>query len=318
MDSPVSREGAFLANNLIFAAFAFVVLLGTVFPLIVEAINGQRISVGAPYFETMTRPIGLVLLFLMAIAPVLPWRKASGELLSQRLLWPAVVGVAGLTLSIVLGARGFAPVLAFGLGGFAAGAAGRQIVLATKRQGWRGFVGRTNGGMIVHLGVILIGVAIAASSSFVHQQEVQLAEGATGTVAGHEFTYLGTETQQHPAKTVTKVNVRVDGDKVYAPATNLFTFSGQTIGSPSVRTTLREDVTLSVLDVPQQPGDPVLLRITVQPMVVWLWVGGGVIAFGTILAAFPGRRRRPTAPVSEPLDVRAHRDPDTDEELVPA
>ncbi|MDG1365543.1 MAG: cytochrome c biogenesis protein CcsA, partial [Acidimicrobiales bacterium] len=82
IDSPVSREGAFLANNVLFAAFAFVVLLGTIFPLIVEAIDGRTISVGNPYFERMTMPIGFVLLFLMAVAPVLPWRKASGEVLS--------------------------------------------------------------------------------------------------------------------------------------------------------------------------------------------------------------------------------------------
>ena len=76
IDSPMSREASFLANNVLFAAFAFVVLLGTVFPLIVEAVNGERISVGVPYFNRMTMPIGLMLLFLMAIAPVLPWRKA--------------------------------------------------------------------------------------------------------------------------------------------------------------------------------------------------------------------------------------------------
>ena len=78
-DSPLSREGAFLANNVLFAGFAFVVLLGTVFPLIVEAVNGDQLSVGAPYFERMTVPIGITLLFLMAVAPVLPWRKASGD-----------------------------------------------------------------------------------------------------------------------------------------------------------------------------------------------------------------------------------------------
>ena len=77
IDSPLSREGAFLANNLLFAVFAFIVLLGTVFPLIVEAVHGEQISVGRPYFDRMAMPIGLALLFLMAVAPVLPWRKAS-------------------------------------------------------------------------------------------------------------------------------------------------------------------------------------------------------------------------------------------------
>ncbi|MDQ3107330.1 MAG: cytochrome c biogenesis protein CcsA, partial [Actinomycetota bacterium] len=150
IDSPLSREGAFLANNVLFAAFAFIVLLGTVFPLIVEAINGNRISVGRPYFDRMTMPVGLALLFLMAVAPVLPWRKASGELLRHRLQWPAWAGTAAVVGSVAVGARGLAPVLAFGLGGFAAGAAVRQLVVATRRQGMAGLVGRANGGMIVH------------------------------------------------------------------------------------------------------------------------------------------------------------------------
>src|SRR3954452_8853108 len=126
IDSARSREGAFLANNVLFAAFAFVVVLGTVFPLVVEAINDERISVGSPYFDRMTTPIGLSLLFLMAIAPALPWRKASGELLRTRLQVPAWSGAAGLVLAVAIGARGLAPLVAFGLGGFAAGAAGRQ------------------------------------------------------------------------------------------------------------------------------------------------------------------------------------------------
>ncbi len=114
----------------------------------------------------MTMPIGIALLFLMAVAPVLPWRKASAELLRHRLVWPAWIGTGVVVIAVAFGARGLAPLLAFGLGGFAAGSALRQIVLATRRQGWRGLVGRANGGMIVHLGVVIIAVALAASSSY--------------------------------------------------------------------------------------------------------------------------------------------------------
>src|SRR5690606_18432729 len=125
-------------NNVLFTVFAFVVLLGTVFPLIVEALQDRQIKVGAPYFERLTIPFGLTLLFLMAVAPVLPWRKASGELLRDRLFWPAWAGAAALVLAVALGSTGLAPLLAFGLGGFAGGAALRQLALATRRQGWRG------------------------------------------------------------------------------------------------------------------------------------------------------------------------------------
>lgn len=166
IDSPVSREGAPLANNVVFSLFAFVILLGTVFPLIVEAKDDRKIAVGTPFFDTMGTPIGLVLLFLMAIAPVLPWRKAGTELLRDRLFWPAWSGAGALALAVLVGATGFAPLLAFTMAGFAGGAAVRQLFLATRRQGYRGLLGRTNGGMIVHIGVILVAVGLAASNSY--------------------------------------------------------------------------------------------------------------------------------------------------------
>jgi len=301
IDSPLSREGAFFANNVLFAAFAFVVLLGTVFPLIIEAVQNQPVTVGPPYFDRMTTPIGIVLLFLMAMAPVLPWRKASAELLSQRLLWPAWAGAITLFVVVALGARGWAPILAFGLGGFAGGAAVRQVALASRRQGWRGFVGRTNGGMIVHLGVVIVAVAIAASGSYVHEVEARYGPGQTRVVGGHQITYVNTLEVQERNRTATKVRVRVDGGQVYEPALSRYPGFGSLIGTPSVKTGLTEDVYLTITRLPDAPGGQVTLRVIIEPMALWLWVGGGVMAFGTILAAWPGRRRRPTDAASAPV-----------------
>jgi cytochrome c-type biogenesis protein CcmF len=298
IDSPVSREGAFLANNALFAGFAFVVLLGTVFPLIVEALNGDQLSVGSPYFERMSIPIGLTLLFLMAVAPVLPWRKASSEVLSQRLFWPAWAGAGALLVALLLGARGLAPLLAFALGGFAGGAALRQVVLASRRQGWRGVMGRTNGGMIVHLGVVVIAVALAASGSYDTERELTMEVGDTASVAGHEIAYLGARTVEQPNKTSVRARVSVDGD-VHEPAINRFTVSQQAIGTPSVATSLSQDVYLSLQQAPaDDAGQTMTVRVIVQPLVTWLWIGGGIMAVGTALAAFPGRRRNPLDPTS--------------------
>src|SRR5947209_19539944 len=247
IDSPVSREGAFLANNVLFAGFAFVVLLGTVFPLIVEAWNDQRISVGRPYFDRMTAPVALVLLFLMAIAPALPWRKASGELLRTRLQVPAWLAATVLVACVALGVRGVAPLVAFFLGAFAAGAAVRQLVLATRRQGLRGLMGRANGGMIVHLGVVVVAVAFAASHSFGHRTEVRMAEGQTTSFAGHRVTYLGTTEVKHANRTSLVARVRIDGGAVYRPALSQFPFATQAIGTPSVRSGLKEDVYLTLV-----------------------------------------------------------------------
>jgi cytochrome c-type biogenesis protein CcmF len=301
IDSPVSREGAFLGNNLLFAAFAFVVLLGTVFPLVAEAINGQRLSVGSPYFDRMTMPIVVALLFLMAVAPVLPWRKASGELLRHRLQWPAWIGVGTLVLCVAFGVRGLNPLLAFGLGAFAAASAGRQLVLATRRQGLRGLLGRANGGMIVHIGVVVIAVAFAASHSFAHRAEVTLKPGASYRLGGHTVTYLGVDQVNHPNRQSTEARLRVDGGKIYRPAISQFVGGGQAIGTPSVRSTATEDIYLTLVGAPQHPGDPAVIGVLVAPLVAWLWVGGAIVALGTLLAAWPGRRRRPTEPVSAPV-----------------
>lgn len=311
IDSPLSREGAFLANNVLFAAFAFVVLLGTVFPLIVEALTGDRLTVGRPYFDRMAVPLGLALLFLMAVAPMLPWRKASGELLSQRLFWPAWAGVTTVVLAVLLGARGLAPLVAFGLGGFAGGAALRQVVLAGRRQGWRGLVGRTNGGMIVHIGVVLIAVALAASNSYDTEAELAMNEGDRATVAGHEIVYQGMRTVQESNQTSIRAAVVVDG-QLHEPARNRFPEGTQEIGTPSVQSSLSRDVYLALARIPDEGAGGeggIVLRVIVQPMVMWLWIGGGVMAVGTVLAVFPGRRRRdPLQPVSAPVPGVSSRD----------
>jgi cytochrome c-type biogenesis protein CcmF len=303
IDSPLSREGAFLANNLLFAVFAFVVLLGTVFPLVVEAVNGSRLSVGRPYFDRMTMPVALLLLFLMAVAPVLPWRKASGELLRQRLQWPAWAGGLTLAVCVVAGVRGLGPLLAFGLGAFAAGAAIRQLVLSTRRQGWRGLVGRANGGMIVHLGVVVVAVAFAASTSFSHRAEFRLAEGASARLAGHRVTYLGARSVTYRTRQAVEANVRIDGGRVYRPALSKYPFATQAIGTPSVRTGLTEDVYLTLVVAPARAGAPAVIGVIVRPLMLWLWSGALLMGFGTLLAAWPGRRRRPTSPVSAPVPV---------------
>ncbi len=306
IDSPLSREGAFLANNVLFTVFAFIVLLGTVFPLLVEALQDRRTVVGAPYFDRLSMPIGIVMLFLMAVAPVLPWRRASTELLSTRLFWPAWCGVAALAFAVLVGATGWAPLVAFGLGGFAAGAALRQIVLATRRQGWRGFVGRANGGMVVHLGVIMIAVALAASNSFTHSATLELGVGDTVEWGGHTFELesVTVDVNNAGSERVLKANVLLDGEQVYSPAITTYLNQGNAVGTPSVRTGLAKDVYLTLEPGAEPGGTTAVIRAFVKPMILWLWIGGLIMAIGTLLAAFPGsKRRNPLDAVSAPIAV---------------
>jgi cytochrome c-type biogenesis protein CcmF len=314
IDSPVSREGAFLGNNLLFAGFAFVVLLGTVFPLLVEALRNEKLSVGEPYFTRMTVPLGLALLFLMAVAPALPWRAASEAVLRRRLAAPAWVGALVMAACAVLGVRGVAELCAFGLGAFAVAGIVRQYALgvtATRRAaegvGWVGALRRTvagnrrlYGGLVVHTGVVVIAVALAASMGYTTKREFHLAQGQGGSLEGYHFTYLGTTRHETGQKSTIQARVRVErgGPKgtwhslgVYAPALSIFPNSAQAIGTPSVRTGLLRDVYLTLVASPDRDGR-VTIGAQLSPLVLWLWVGGGVIVFGTGIAVWPARRAR--------------------------
>ncbi len=305
IDSPVSREGAFLANNVIFSVFAFIVLLGTVFPLVVEALQDRQLVVGEPFFDTLAVPVGLTMLFLMSIAPVLPWRKASTELLSQRLFWPAWGGIVALGAAVLLGATGIEPLLTFGLGGFATGAALRQLVLATRRQGWRGLVGRANGGMVVHIGVIIIAVALAASNSYTRSQELSLEKGVPASFGGHTFELVGFSQIDDDRRTAVSALISIDGGQAYAPAVSKFKAMGMNIGTPSVKTSFIKDIYLTLEPPVKVSEDAAKIKVFIKPMILWLWIGGGLMALGTVLSAFPGHRRRPTEPTSAPVAVEA-------------
>jgi len=173
-------------------------------------------------------------------------------------------------------------------------------------------VGRANGGMIVHLGVVMIAVALVATQAYTRQYDLaDIKPGQSVSVGGHTFTYERTNSSEDDVKREIKAAIRIDGGAVYAPALQLYRASGETIGTPSVRTGLREDVYLTLERTPD-PDGTTTLTVRLVPFVVWLWIGAALMAVGTVLAAFPGpRRRRPVEPVSAPI-----RDDDTEPVLV--
>lgn len=292
IESPLSREGAFLANNFLFAAFAFVVLLGTVFPLVVEAVNGSTITVGGPFFDTMTMPIILCLLFLMAVAPVLPWRRASGQLLRHRLAWPSACAAGVLIACVAAGLSGLWPLTVFTLGAFAGGSALRQLYLSLRRNGLRGLTGRSGGGMVVHLGIVLVAVAFAASHAYQRQAQVSLVPGQSATVFGHTITYKGVRTVLRPGRSTLLAVVALDGTDYY-PAVESFPLSDEAVVSPAVRSTPAQDIYLTLADTPSRGGGPVALGVIIEPLVMWLWAGGGVLVLGAALLLLPSKRGVP-------------------------
>jgi cytochrome c-type biogenesis protein CcmF len=309
IDSPISREAAFLANNLLFAVFTAVVLIGTVFPLIVEAYNGEQLSVGAPFFDDMTRPVGFLLLFLMAVAPALSWRVANADLLHRRLAVPAAVAAATVLAAVILGMRGVAPVLAIGLGMFATAGIVRQAVVATRSQqahrgvGWLAALVRVvagnrrfYGGLVVHFGVVLIAIALAVSSSYTIEREARLEPGEEVSVGGYQITYLDTvESTVSDKQRISSRFALRDGARelgTYAPALTQYPNFTQLIGTPSVRTGIIEDVYLSLIRTPTADEDAVTVAVKINRLIVWLWIGAALMAAGTILAGWPQRSRR--------------------------
>jgi cytochrome c-type biogenesis protein CcmF len=320
IDAPLGREGAFLVNNLLFVGFAFVVLLGTVFPLLYEALRNQQVTVGAPYFDAVAAPVGLALLFLMAVAPALSWRKVDAGVLWRRLRVPAWIGVLTVVACVLAGVRGLAPLLAFGLGAFAAASALRSLALAvrsSRRRGagaWRGLVGRANGGMVVHLGVVVLAVGLAAATSFARRAELALAPGAVVHFDGHSLVYEGLKTVHTPARTATEALVRVDGGGTFAPAVSQYGGpNSEAVGTPAIDSGFLGDVYLTfdavggtgptsgAQPIPGLATGSIALGVVVEPLIAWMWAGGLLIGLGGLLALWPGPRRRPTDPVSQGL-----------------
>jgi len=331
VDAPLGREGAFVVNNLVFVGFAFIILLGTVFPLLYQAVKNQAVTVGAPYFNTVAVPVGLTLLFLMAVAPALSWRKVDAGVLWRRLAVPAWAGVLTIVACVAAGVRGPEPLLAFGFAAFAFSSAARALVLAVRssvRHGsgaWRGFVGRTNGGMVVHLGVVVLAVGLVAATSFRSQRELVLQPGQVVHYAGHTFVFEGLRSVHGAQRIATEALVRVDGGGPFAPAISQYGGpSSEAVGTPAIDSGAFGDVYLiwnatgatgrstggSVVST--LPRTAIAVGVVVEPLIAWMWAGGLLVGIGGLLALVPGARRRPTEPVSVPVPPTHQRDDSLD------
>jgi cytochrome c-type biogenesis protein CcmF len=310
IDAVVSREATFVGNNLVLLTLTFVVLLGTVFPLALEATSGRQVTVGGPYFRRTTVPLLLLLLFLAGVGPLLPWRGGPAGRLVRRLRVPLAASAAVVCALALAGVRDPAAALAFGLATFVAVANAVELsqgVRAALRDGagvraWlRGR--RRYGGLIVHIGLALVAVGVTASSTMARQVEVTLPRGAATTFAGYQLRYQGMRTLRQPQRVVLATDVAVtrDGRDLgrMVPSLNLYPAATEPIGTPSIRYGSLRDLYASVIGV-DAGGEQATFRFYLNPGVTWLWIGGAVMAAGGLLATWPARRRRATARPSAP------------------
>ena len=286
-----------------------VVLLGTVFPLFVQAMNGQSVTIGRPFFDAFTVPIGIALLFFMAIAPALPWRKAAPGRAPPPSGRPGLGrGRRARRLRRRRRPRAHAARSRSGSGPSpprrrcASSCSPRSPPAVTASALWRGFIGRANGGMIVHIGVVVVAVGLTAATSFAHSAGLTFRQGQVAALRRPPTRASPAGRRPAPrARSPSAARFRVDGAP-FAPG--IGTLQRQPAGRPDSRSVDSVPRRRRLPEHRRRPAPPdarstaVTVDVYVQPLVLWLWVGGAIVAIGAVLAAVPGRRRRPTDPVS--------------------
>jgi cytochrome c-type biogenesis protein CcmF len=304
LDSMVSRESAFLLNNVVLVSALFTIFLGTIFPLLSEAVAGVQVSVGAPYFNSVTVPLFLVLVFLMGVGPMIAWGRASWDNLRRNFLWPAVASLLIALVVFVLAVRDFLPLLGFTLCAFVASTILFDTALAVRAR--RRIAGqglatalvtlmrrnqRRYGGFIVHLGVVLVVLGIAGSMGYSIEREATLQTGESLSVGRYEIKFEGLHGSQQPThfRLEGKFRVRNQGDDVgiLSPALKFFPTRQSPIGRAVYRSTFTEDLYLILSGFSEVQQNQATLKVLVRPLLVWMWIGGFVIALGTIAAIWP-------------------------------
>ncbi len=307
LDSVASRETVFLLNNLLLTAFTFTVLLGTMFPLLAEAARGVRVSVGAPFFNMMTLPLCVMLLFLMGVGPGLPWRRASPEQVRSKFMASAMAFVVMAAVILAIGARSIYAVLAFGfaafalttnVGEFVTGARARMRAHGENALLALGRLIRGNqrryGGYVAHIGVVILVVGIAASSTFKAETEATLRPGQTVTLQDVELRFDGLWARQEPQRFVVGADlVLLRNGRDHArmdPRMNFYPMSQEPVPTPAVRSRLR-DVYINLMAF-ERDGSTATFHVILEPLVNWIWFGGIVIGLGAVISLWPMKSKR--------------------------
>jgi cytochrome c-type biogenesis protein CcmF len=307
LDSFVSRESAFLLNNVVLVSALFTIFLGTIFPLISEAVAGVQVSVGAPYFNSVTVPLFLLTVFLMGVGPMIAWRKASWDNLKRNFLWPAVASLL-IALVLYLGwVRDFLPLLGFTLCVFVATTIFHDTALAARarrRIAGEGLLGalatlaqrnqRRYGGLVVHLGIVLIVLGIAGSMSYSVEREVTLGAGESLAIRNYTIQFEGLRATQQPTHYRVEGAFRVFNNGhslgLLAPALKFFPTQESPVGRAVHRSTFAGDLYLILSGFSEVEKNRATLKLLIRPLVVWIWLGGAVIALGTLVAIWPFKR----------------------------
>jgi cytochrome c-type biogenesis protein CcmF len=315
LEAMISREAAFLYNNLVLVGIAFSVLWGTLFPILSEAVRGSKITVGESFFNTVNVPLGLLLLALTGIGPLIAWRRASVQNIQRQFAGPAFFGVVAAAALWVLGARELYPLMAWGLGAFVAGTIIQEFYKGTvarmKMHGENIFTALVNlvtrnrrryGGYIVHAGIVILFSAFAGMA-FRQEYDVTLREGESFTTKdpyGKEWTFTSDGISQFKAlnrDVVTVALLPAMEGKAFPVLTSEKRQHFDTRGNP----TFQPSTEVGILQMQRQDvylvlagtiGDRAEVRINFNPLVVWVWHGGILMALGGLIVMWPQSERK--------------------------
>lgn len=301
----VSREGAFVTQNLLLLGMVVVVMWGTILPLVTGMLGTERVA-DASYFERASGPLFAVVLALMAAGPLLPWRR-PGRATLQALRWPAAAAAAVLAALLAFGVGSLVALIAFPLAAAAATTAGveygRVIARARRRRAPLApmlVAGRRRyGAYLAHIGLVVVVAGLAASHIWQQERDVTLAPGQAVTVAGYTLTYAGQQQRQLADHTEDIAALRF-GDQTLEPSRAVYAgLGGQALTHVAISTTPVADV--YVVLVAANADGTASFRVFVNPLVTWIWAGGAIIILGVILGNVGER-----VPVTAPERRRVH------------
>jgi cytochrome c-type biogenesis protein CcmF len=310
LESLVSREAAFLYNNLFLVALALTVLWGVLYPIVSEAVRGVAVTVGAPYYNFFGIVFGLPIVLLMGIGPLVAWRKASLRSLGASLVWPAAVALAAGVILLVLGV-GSSPL---GLAGYTFGAFVLAAIVLEFARGtrarralgdgsWPVALGslvsrnrRRYGGYVVHAAIVLLLFGAVGIGAFGTTDIAKLAPGQTMTAGDYTLEYVGTSTARGPNDREIRANLRVARDGrdlgTIAAGKNRYLAEQQTSNEVGIRTDwLRAEDLFVIADQFGADGS-VYLKVLVNPLVNLIWLAAIVFVAGSLIAMWPDAREQ--------------------------
>ena len=309
LDSLLSRESAFLVQNVLFLLVAFVTLWGTVFPVFSEAAQGTTVTVGRPFFDRVNGPLMLALIALMGVGPLLPWRRATPRILFAVTRVPVGAGLLTAAVLAVSGMRDPVALLAFAVCGAATAGILHEWARGTRSRHGRGEAypvafGRLllanrprYGGYIVHIGIVLLAAGAVGSSFFGVQRDIALRPGEEASFGGYTFRYLGHDVSLHPDRREESADVELRAGDRYIGVMRAFRAVYPDFNIASTRGAIRSTPVEDFYIVPSEFGEDgqAVFRVMVNPMVWWMWASGPVLVLGVLFALSPQRQPSPAA-----------------------